>query len=64
MLLQPILVAPLARVELPAAPPGRAPTDPLRFEQHHIDAGFGEMQRRRQAGVTAADDGVGSAVAA
>ena len=56
LLLQPILVAPLPRVELPAVPPRRAPADLLRFDEGDIDAGLGQVQRRGQSGVAAADD--------
>ena len=56
-LLQPVLVAPLAGVELAAIAPRRPPADAVGFHQRHVDAGFGQMQRRRQAGVAAADDG-------
>ena len=56
MRLEPVLVAPLAGMELPAVPARSPPADPLGLDQRDIDTGLGEMQRRRQAGIAAADD--------
>ena len=57
MLLQPVLVAPLAGMKLAAVPSRCAPADPLGLDQHHVDTRLGEVQRRRQTGVAAANDG-------
>ena len=54
--LEPALVAPLPGADLAAVPPRGAPADALRLEEHHVEPGPGEVQRRRQAGVAAADD--------
>jgi hypothetical protein len=40
---------------LAAVAPRRTPADALRFEQHHRVAALGEFQRRRHAGIAAAD---------
>ncbi len=53
--LKPVLVAPLARTHLPAVPPRGPPADALRLEQHHVETGLRQMQRRREPGVAAAD---------
>ena len=57
MRLQPVLVVPLAAVQLAAIAPRGAPADAVLLHQHHVDAGLGQMQRRRQAGEAAADNG-------
>ena len=57
MLLEPVLVAPLAGMELAAVAPRRAPADALGLDDGDVDPGFGEMERRREPGVAAAEDG-------
>ena len=53
--LEPVLVAALAGADLAAVPSRGAPADPLRLEEHHVEPGLGEVQRRRKPGVAAAD---------
>lgn len=54
---EPVLVAALAGVELAAVPSRGAPADAVGLDHHRVDARLGEMERRRQPGVAAADDG-------
>jgi hypothetical protein len=54
--LEPVLVAPLARADLAAVPPRGPPADPLGLEEDDRQPRLGEMERRREPGVAAADD--------
>ena len=47
----------LAGAELPAIAPRRPVAEAVLLDQHHVEAGPGEMVRGRQARVAAADDG-------
>ena len=55
-LLQPFLIAAHPHVRLAAVAARSAPAEQGLLQQHHLDAALGQMQRRRQAGETAADD--------
>ena len=49
-------VDPLAGAHLAAVAARRARPDPRRLEQHHVVAALGQVQRRREPGIAAADD--------
>ena len=49
-------VAPLAGADLTAVAPRGAPADTARLEQDHVVAALGQVERRGQPGITAADD--------
>jgi len=57
VVLDPVLVAPLAAVYLATVPARCAPSDALGFHKNNIDAGLGKMKRRREPRVSAADNG-------
>ena len=54
-LFQRVLLHPLTAAQLPAIAPRGAKAHTLRLQQHHVAPGFGQMQRRREAGVAATD---------
>ena len=43
-------------IDLPAVAPGRAPPRFVLFEYNNFDTALGEVERRRQPGITSADD--------
>ncbi len=57
-----VLILTLPAAELPTITPRSTPARFACFKQYHIVATLGEMQRRRQTGITGADNtGVGAA---